>query len=171
VSETTPTAKRLLSVLNEEESLYVELKELLQEERSLMVARDADSLERIVAQKDALASEGRLLEECRRQVMIEIGAAYGLPEGEITLARLSSLLETEGSELRAIRSRLVALIAAVRELLEANANFAGESLIRVQSTLRLLGRLLPEQPTYERNAAPTAMQVTARPGRLVQQAV
>ena len=31
MSETTPTAKRLLSVLNEEESLYVELKELLQE--------------------------------------------------------------------------------------------------------------------------------------------
>ena len=63
MSETTAITQRLLSVLNEEERLYVELKALMQKERGLMIARDADGLERIIAEKEALGSEGRLLEE------------------------------------------------------------------------------------------------------------
>ncbi len=171
MTQNAAIARRLLSVLSEEERLYVELKSLLQEERALMVARDADNLDRIVAQKEALASEGRLLEECRRKVMNEMGATFGLPKGEVTLSRLCALLEDEGAELRAVHGRMVALASAVRELLEANANFAGEALMRVQSTLRLLGRLLPDQPTYEAHPSPTGQQPSARPGRLVQQAV
>lgn len=171
MTEPLAIAKRLLSVLGEEERLYVELKTLLQEERALMVARDADQLERVVAEKDALAREGKLLEDCRRKVMAELAAAVGVAESEATLSRLATLLESDGAELRAVHGRLVALIAAVRELLEANAGFAGESLVRVQSALRLLGRLLPEQPTYERSAKPAAAGAGVRPGRLVQQAV
>ncbi|MDP6980485.1 MAG: flagellar protein FlgN [Myxococcota bacterium] len=171
MTETAAIVRRLLSILSEEERLYVELKSLLQEEHARMVARDADAIEQIVAQKDALASEGRLLEECRSKVMKELGRAFGLAESETTLSRLCAVLGEEGAELRASHGRIVALVAAVRELLDANANFAGEALFRVQSTLRLLGRLLPDQPTYERNPTPTSMQPVARPGRLVQQAV
>ncbi|MCP5043970.1 MAG: flagellar protein FlgN [bacterium] len=136
-----------------------------------MVARDVEKLEITVGHKEALASEGRLLEECRQKVMHELGTQYGLPEGETTLSRLCVLLGEDGKGLREVHGRMVALVAAVRELLEANANFAGEALYRVQSTLRLLGRMLPDQPTYGRVQTQRAQQAHLRPGRIVQQAV
>lgn len=170
----TPTAeiaKRLFNVLAEEERLYLEMKTLLQEERQRMVLRDVDGIEVAVRRKEGLAGEGKLLEECRRKVMAEMAIELGLPEGEATLSRVSAALGSEGLELRTIHGRLVALIAAVRELLESNSSFAGQALIRVQSTLRLLGRLLPDEPTYGRTAASQIPRPHMKPGRIVRQSV
>ena len=62
---------------------------------------------------------------------------------------------------------MAALVGAVQELLAANASFAGDAQSQVSGTLRLLGRLLPEVPTYTRAGAGD---VTASPaGRLVRQ--
>ncbi len=172
MTHTAEIAGRLRSVLVEEEQLYLEMKVLLQEEHEHLVLRDAERIELTVRKKEGLAGEGKLLEECRLNVLRELARAVGLPEAETTLSRACSALGDEGAELRTIHGRLVALIAGVRELLEANSNFAGEALIRVQSALRLLGRLLPDEPTYERapsNATPRSNLM--KPGRIVRQAV
>ncbi len=164
-------AQRLYTILEEEERLYLEMRELLQEERELIVVRNAGKLEALVRHKDGLAREGKLLEDCRRNVMRELAHEIGLAEADTTLSRVCSAIGEDGSALRAIHGRLVALIAAVRELLEANANFAGEALFRVQSTLRLLGRLLPDEPTYDSKPGKRTVQPHMTPGRLVRQAV
>ncbi len=171
MTQTAEIAQRLYTVLAEEEQLYLEMKTLLQEERGQMVLRDAEKIELAVLRKEGLAGEGKLLEECRNNVMCELAAELGLPDREATLSRICSALGDEGAELRAIHGRLVALIAAVRELLEANASFAGEALFRVQSTLRLLGRLLPDEPIYGRSQSSRNRGSHMKPGRIVRQAV
>ena len=172
MTQTAEIARRLYAVLAEEEQLYLDMKALLQEERQQMSLRNAEQIELIVQRKEGLAGEGQLLEECRHNVMRELVEKLGLPESEGTLSRVCAALADEGTELRMIHGRLVALIAAVRELLEANSTFAGEALIRVQSTLRLLGRLLPDEPTYGRSqSSQTPRPQMMKPGRIVRQAV
>ncbi|MCH7866270.1 MAG: flagellar protein FlgN [Myxococcales bacterium] len=169
MTQTAEIAQRLYNILAEEERLYLEMKTLLQEERQRMVLRDADGIEVAVRRKEGLAGEGKLLEACRRKVMCEMAAVLGLPDEEATLSRVCAALGSESVELRSIHGRLVALIAAVRELLEVNSSFAGEALIRVQSTLRLLGRLLPDEPTYGRTPASQIPRPHMKPGRIVRQ--
>lgn len=154
--------ERLARVLDAEEGFYREFRTLLQREQACLVDLDAAALEEIVRTKEALAEEGRLLEESRVQIADELAAALGLP-GRPTLSQLGDRLEGEGDALRTAHTRMVALVGAVRELVELNAVFAGNALGRVDATLQLLGRLRPEQPVYAHD--PTA--APARVGRLV----
>lgn len=155
-------AQRLALVLDAEETLYVEMRNLLQRERECMVSLDAEGLERAVEAKEALAEEARLLEESRIDVAADLARALGLPESRPTLSQLLEAADTAGEPLRERHSRLVALLAAVRELVDANASFAREGLEQVQGTLRLLGRLLPHEPVYRPAEPPRAGDAAGR---------
>jgi hypothetical protein len=157
---------RLLTVLRAEERLYVEMRDLLQQERELIANLDSAGLELAVRRKEALAEEGRLLEESRVQVASALAAELGLPEARPTLSQLCDAIEGGEAELRDAHSRLTALVGAVQELLTANFSFAGDAHAQVEATLQLLGRLLPETPTYR---PPGACESAARGGRLVRQ--
>lgn len=158
------TVQGLLKVLEAEELLYVELRDLLQHERTCMVNLDASGLEEAVRRKEALAAEGRLLEESRSQVARTLAEELGVTEDPPTLSRLCDRLGARAGRLRETHTRLVALLGAVRELVDANASFAGDSLAQVRATLRLFGRMLPPEPTYR----PEALgRVSHGSGRLV----
>lgn len=152
----------LLQTLQAEEILYVELRSLLERERNHMLQLDGAGLEEVAREKEALAAEARFLEEGRVELAARLAAELGLEEQRTTLARLCDALGPAGAELGEARSRLTALLGAVRELLDLNADFAGECLGQVRATLQLLGRLAPPRPTY----GPTASAV-AEGGRLV----
>jgi len=153
MSNVAEASRELLTVLESEERLYRELCEVLQQERELIINLDAAGLEDAVLRKEALSAEGRLLEEGRIEVATRLAAALGLPSERPTLSGLCDALGEGGDELRRAHSRMVALVGAVRELLDANAGFAGESLGQVRATLQLLGRLLPGDVTYGPGAA------------------
>jgi len=155
-------AMRLGRVLDAEEGFYRELRTLLQRERICLVDLDAASLEEIVAAKESLAEEGRLLEESRLQLVDELAPELGLA-GRPTLSQVCDRIDGPADELRSAHARLVALVGAVRELVEMNAVFAGNALGRVDATLELLGRLRFERPVYSPD--PTA--APERVGRLI----
>jgi hypothetical protein len=159
--------QRLLTVLAAEERLYLELRDLLQRERELIASLDVAGLEQGVRQKQALAEEGRLLEESRLELAALLAGELGLPGERPTLSQLCAALGPgRDGELRGAHSRLAALVGAVQELVAANSGFAGEAESRVRATLQLLGRLLPDQPTYQppgaREAAPAAGRLLRR---------
>ncbi len=147
-------AERLVTVLLAEEDLYRQMRDLLQEERRYIVNLEAPELEECVFRKETLAAEGHLLEESRVAVAAELGLALGLDESRPTLSQLCEALGEQAGDLREVHTRLVALIGAVRELLDANNTFAGKSLNQVRGTLRLLGRILPSEPIYNPGARP-----------------
>ena len=151
-------------VLETEENLYVELRDVLQRERECMVSLDPDGLEQSVEAKETLAEEARLLEESRIDVARALAEALGLADARPTLTRLLEVLGERSGRLRDQHSRLVALLAAVSELVDANASFAREGLDQVQDTLRLLGGLLPQEPVYRPSERPRA---SHNAGRLV----
>ena len=154
---------QLLSlVLDTEENLYVELRDQLQRERECMVSLDPDGLEQAVEAKETLAEEARLLEESRIDVARDLAEALGIADARPTLSRLLEILGDRSGRLREQHSRLVALLAAVGELVDANANFAREGLAQVQDTLRLLGGLLPQEPVYRPSERPRASQSAGR---------
>lgn len=156
---------RLLTLLDAEERLYLELRSVLQREREALVALDAAAVEDVVRHKEALAEEGRLLEEGRVELALALARELGISEARPTLSQLCLRLGDAAGPLAEAHGRLVALVGAVRELLTANAAFAGDALTQVRVTLRLLGRLLPTTSTY----APLPATEPALPsGRLVQ---
>ena len=152
MKESKSLTTKLLGVLEAEEKLYVEMRNLLQNERELMVELDAAGLERVAMEKAALADEGRLIEETRLALCGELAAELGLAAARPTLSRLCGALGEESRPLRDQHTRLVVLVTAVRELVDANRNFAGDCLAQVHGTLRLLGRLLPENAAYGADA-------------------
>ncbi|MHA7837750.1 MAG: flagellar protein FlgN [bacterium] len=159
---------RLGVVLHAEEELYLRLRSVLRREESELIELDAKVIEETVEEKRALAEEGRLLEESRLAITAEISRALGLGDGPV---RLSDLIETLGPEagvLPELHARLLALIASNRALLDANEGFASRSLGRVQETLRLLGRSVPEESGYGPRSR--SQPGTGR-GRLVRQAI
>ena len=166
LNEHADAGARLLQVLESEERLYVEMRTLLQRERECIVGLRGEELEELVREKALLAEEGRLLEESRAAVAGELALRLGLPERGTTLSQICARLQGGAPGLRAAHTRLVALLGAVRELLEANRQFAGDAAQQVQGALHLLGRMLPPDATYspqlQRGHAPRP-----GPGRLV----
>jgi len=148
---------RLAVVLDAEERLYVELRDLLQRERECMVQLDAEGLEAVVEAKETLLEEAALLEESRLEVVRALVHALGGAIEAPSLSRLCQALGDDAAPLRERHARLVALVAAVGELVELNADVARQGLARVRETLGSLGHLLPPEPVY----APAGV----RPGR------
>ncbi len=164
----TDGVTRLLTILKAEERLYLEMRDLLQRERELILSLDSVGLEQAVREKASLADEGRLLEESRIEVTRELAHELGVGSDRPTLSQLADAVGPNDDGLRQAHSRLAALVGAVKELLDANTVFAGEAQGQVQGTLRLLGRLLPDEPTYGR-AGEILEAPSLHGGRLVRQ--
>jgi flagellar biosynthesis/type III secretory pathway chaperone len=135
-------------VLRAEENLYLRLREVLRREEQELVALDPAEIATIVDQKQSLVEEGRLLEDSRRALTLGLGRALGLGDGAIPVSGLIASLAGEAGELPELQARLSALIRGTRSLLESNGAFSERSLRRVQETLRMLGRAVPEKVGY-----------------------
>jgi hypothetical protein len=138
--------QRLLAILEAEERVHLEMRDLLQRERELMARLDAAGLGEVSREKEALADEGRLVEESRIAVAAGLARRFGLDDERPTLSRLCEALGDAAGPLRQAHTRLVVLVSVVRELLDANVALAGDNLGRIRGTLQLLGRMLPVEP-------------------------
>lgn len=172
MSDETQCAERLCRILEREEALYVELRSVLQRERECIVHLEAEDLELIVREKLALGDEGRMLEEARMGVSRELAESLGLASERLTLSQICDAMKGGAPALRAAHTRLVALLGAVRELLEANREFATDATRQVRGALRVLGRMLPPEAVYrplEVGAGDSRESGlhASRPGRLV----
>lgn len=156
-------------VLQTEENLYLRLRDVLRREELQLVELDPAQIADTVDQKRSLAEEGRLLEDSRRALTSTLARSLGLGDQPVKLSALIELLDDEAGRLPELHGRLSALIQSTRGLLEANGSFSERSLRRVQETLRMLGRAVPEKVGYgpgsERGAAAMGR------GRLVRAAI
>ena len=156
-------------VLQTEENLYLRLRDVLRREELQLVELDPAQIADTVDQKRSLAEEGRLLEDSRRALTSTLARSLGLGDQPVKLSALIELLDDEAGRLPELHARLSALIQSTRGLLEANGSFSERSLRRVQETLRMLGRAVPEKVGYgpgsERGAAAMGR------GRLVRAAI
>lgn len=156
-------------VLQSEENLYLRLRGVLRREEEALIGLDPGEIAEIVDEKRSLAEEGRLLEDSRRALTATLARALGLPDAPQKLSTLIGLLGDEAGRLSEQHARLSALIQATRGLIEANGSFSERSLQRVQETLRMLGRAVPEKVGYGPGAA--SIDASMGRGRLVRAAI
>ena len=159
---------RLEVVLQAEENLYLRLRALLRREEAELIELDPARLAQTVEEKRSLAEEARLLEDSRRAIAKTLARALGLGEPLPKLSVLIEVLGEESGRLPDLHARLSALVGATRGLLEANGGFADRSLRRVQETLRMLGRAVPERVGY---GPGTARGAGVGRGRIVRAAI
>jgi hypothetical protein len=156
-------------VLQTEENLYLRLRDVLRREEQSLIELEPGEIAAIVDEKRSLAEEARLLEDSRRALTAMLGRSLGLPDAPQKLSALIEVLGDEAGRLPEQHGRLSALIRATRGLLEANGHFSERSLQRVQETLRMLGRAVPEQIGYGPGASPVESSMGR--GRLVRAAI
>ncbi len=135
-------------VLQAEENLYLRLRELLRREEDELIELDPARIAQTVDEKRSLAEEARLLEDSRRALAGALAVALGLGDRPQKLSVLIEALGGEAARLPELHGRLSALVGSTRSLLEANGGFSDRSLRRVQETLKLLGRAVPERVGY-----------------------
>jgi len=168
VTEVAQYVENLQSILLAEEDLYLRMRTLLGRDEDELIALDPGVIAETVEEKRMLAEEGRLFEESRTALIGELAAALGLDATSLKLSELIEALGSEAGSLPEVHARLTALIASTRSMLDANQSFANRSLARVQETLRLLGRSLPDESGY--GPGRRSGSATGR-GRLVRQAI
>ena len=141
-------AGRLQVTLEAEADLYECMRDLLQEEREVLLALDPERLEILTLRKAELADQGRVLESGRQAVVAQLAGELSLRVEGLRLSELCNRLGPEHAALRAAHNRLVVLVGVVRELLHANQSLAGQSLAEVRATVEALGGLLSEGSSY-----------------------
>ena len=139
---------KLETVLQAEEALYLRLREVLRREEAELIELDPGRIAGTVDEKRLIAEEARLHEDARRVLVTALARVLGLPEGPMKLSALVGALGDEAGRLPELHARLSALIGATRSLLDTNGSFADRSLRRVQETLKMLGRAVPEPVGY-----------------------
>lgn len=139
---------KLETVLLAEENLYLRLRDVLRREEAELIELDPGRIAGTVDEKRMLAEEARLHEDARRVLAAGLARLLGLPDRPQKLSALIEALGAEAGRLPELHARLSALIGSTRGLLEANGSFADRSLRRVQETLRMLGRAVPEPVGY-----------------------
>lgn len=168
MTELAVCVDNLRTILLAEEELYLRMRTVLSRDEEVLIALDPRVLAETVEEKRMLAEEGRLLEESRTELIRELAASLGLDATSLKLSELIAAFGDEAGDLPEVHARLAALVASTRTLVDANQGFANRSLGRVQETLRLLGRSLPDESGY--GPARRSGSSTGR-GRLVRQAI
>ena len=140
--------QRLERVLEAEIDLYTRMRDLLHEEREILLCLDAERLEDSTRRKAELADEARVLESGRQAVVAQVSREHSLPLEGLRLASLCERLGPEYTGLRRAHNQLVILLGVVRELLDGNRSMAGQSLAEVRATVDVLGGMLPERASY-----------------------
>lgn len=110
--------KDLLDILKSQETLYSEMKQILEEETDCVVTWDADKTIELVKKKDTLSYKEKILDEAFRASLKKIEKEMGIES-----LRVQDITEDFAgehySELTEIRLRLIALVKDIGSLNES----------------------------------------------------
>jgi flagellar biosynthesis/type III secretory pathway chaperone len=123
----------LIEVLEREFSLCVQLVELLQREKDVIVSLDPKALETLLSDKETITSKIRICDETREKIL----DALGFKNKTISeIARMSENGYTE--RLTAIASKFTAIIHSISELNRFNSKLIEKSLYHIKTSYSFL---------------------------------
>ena len=141
----------LLGLLEGEIRLYDSLLLALQKEKRAVVDSNLEELNEANRKKESLFLKIRILDEQRLTILEKLADKLGQPAQNLTLTKLSQLVEEpQSTQLADCRSRLLSLAQSIQEVNLSNKALLNHSLDLVRSSLTLLSDLMPSNPVYYR---------------------
>jgi flagella synthesis protein FlgN len=129
---------------------------VLQQERQALIQKDADTLSRLVEQKEGLLDELGNGEEARRSNMEKLAQTNGSIESATSLTELLRRLQLTASErVYHLQEGIYALQSKIRELNRANLALAEMNLERITALKEYLVSLYTSPSFYQPSGATT----------------
>ncbi|MBI5598583.1 MAG: flagellar protein FlgN [Deltaproteobacteria bacterium] len=136
---------KLVNILEQEMVLYIELISLLQEEKRLLSKRATDELHQLAARIEGVAFKIKGMDGARSRVAGELAARYGLAGSLPASLSLSMVIgrveEPWKGRLNELRSRLLSLVGAIRELNRENSIVIGRGMENIKTAFLFLKEL------------------------------
>lgn len=126
------TLQALIDLLRQEEVVYCELREVLEEEHEALTAMAPERVVPLVARKETLALRVKALDQSRRALARKLALELGLAAEHVTVTRLAeAAIEPQAGPLRRQAAALREAVATCQQLNERNAIAArtGQKLV------------------------------------------
>gem|GEM_PF-6529904 len=151
----------LCRLLDAEAGGYEALVTLLEKQRQAAMKARFGLFVDTVGEKDALLENLGHLERERLQLMEALSQGLHVPEAQLTVSRLISMLPgPQAEQLNTCRYRLRAVIEQVRVKNKTNQDLLEHLLEWMKKALELLGSKVPGQRTYCKNGQVQATKLT-----------
>jgi flagellar biosynthesis/type III secretory pathway chaperone len=132
------------------------------EERQALSRTDANTLEKLVEQKEAALDELGQIEDKRRMTVQDLGQEFGVESDRPSIAEIAGWLPVEiGNRVNHLREGIVALSEEIRVIISGNRTLATTSLDWIDSTQTFLLDTFRPALCYERPGAAQGSQIGA----------
>jgi flagellar biosynthesis/type III secretory pathway chaperone len=129
---------KFLEILSREVECYSTLVELLQEERRYIASNDVDRLNEVLKRQNTVILEIKALEEARRALMRKFSEILDLPFEELTLMRLTDVVDEPYSEILSRYGDLIdELTVKIQELNADNSYLIDKSIEYIVGALHI----------------------------------
>ena len=140
---------KLAGLLEGETEFYRSLLSVLQEEKEALIDSELKVLNEANKEKENLLLKIRILEEQRLRTLEDLSDELGYPPQDLTLARLSQLVDTPYSErFKECHSNLCSLTQSIKEINHSNRSLLMHSVELVKGSLALLNNLIASNSVY-----------------------
>ena len=138
----------LLQVLREMLSAYQAMLTLSQQKHDILIAAKSQELEAVTKREERLIVEVGKLEDLREKIVGEMMAAYGMKDGEVSLAELKKIAKPEiVAQLETFGEKFGSIMAAMVPLNQQNTELIQQALRFVNYNINLLSQTVVG-PTY-----------------------
>jgi flagellar biosynthesis/type III secretory pathway chaperone len=140
--------EELLVVLNKILNIYKAMLTLSQQKKELLVAAKSHELERVTKQEEVLILQVKKLERLREQFVNQIMTAYGIAEGNLSLAALKKIAKPDVVEqLELFGKEFDNIAAEIVPLNKLNNELIGQALGFINYNINILSQTVVG-PTY-----------------------
>jgi flagellar biosynthesis/type III secretory pathway chaperone len=144
---------RLIDILGREAALFESFLELLEEQKRLLVANDAEGVARVAERLRERIIESQLLNQKRESVVEEVKRGNRI-EGDVTVSRLLEFAdEDQVSRLEQLRDLIIDLNERITRARNTNAMLLNQSREFIAKTMAMLSRIKNPDHTYASDGA------------------
>lgn len=147
----TRTVNQLLETLNDEMTCYLDMQDVLAQERHAATHSDRDQLMHVGQAKQAIVQLLKQKENRRQALVEQLAGQYDIQDRPLTIRRLcASLPEPYASRLKTVAGDLKTLVETVQHENNTNAKLFTHALELVHGSLKLLNELIYSQAVYSK---------------------
>lgn len=141
--------EQLISLLNQEIEIHRSMQDVVDREKEAALRSDLDALRQTTVEKEKLISEIHQKETLRRQSVVDLAAALGIADQELTLTKIAREVdEPFAGTLRRVNENFSAVIRKLQTANERNKLIIAHSLALLRGSFNLLNELLAPSTVY-----------------------